>query len=67
VLCDPQPRFDATHRLRQLSEYNSRYRLPVARQEIGLCCHWDGPGSTPAIWRTADDGGIKQLDGSFLH
>jgi hypothetical protein len=34
VLCDPQPRFDATHRLRQLSEYNSRYRLPVARQEI---------------------------------
>jgi hypothetical protein len=40
VLCDPQPRFDATHRLRQLSEYNSRYRLPVARQEIGHCGHW---------------------------
>jgi hypothetical protein len=37
VLCDPQPRFDVTHRLRQLSEYNSRYRLPVARQEIGHC------------------------------
>jgi hypothetical protein len=36
-------------------------------QVVGLSCHWDGPGSTSAIRRTADDGGIKQLDGSFLH
>jgi hypothetical protein len=34
---------------------------------VGLCCHSDGPGSTSAIRRTADDGGIKQLDGRFLH
>ncbi len=37
------------------------------RQVVGLSCHWDGPGSTSAIRRTADDGGIKQLDGGFLH
>ena len=35
--------------------------------QFGLSCHWDGPGSTSAIRRTADDGGIKQLDGSFQH
>jgi hypothetical protein len=38
-------------------------RLPL----IGLSCHWDRQGSTSAMWRIADDGGIEQPDGSFLH
>jgi hypothetical protein len=32
--------FDRTLRLRQFSEYSSRYRLLVDRQEIGHCCRW---------------------------
>ena len=35
--------------------------------KLGLSCRWGRPGSTSAIWRTVDDGDIKQLDGSFLH
>jgi len=34
---------------------------------IVLNCHWDEPGSTSAMWLNADDGGVEQPDGSFLH
>jgi len=36
-------------------------------QVVGLCGHWGGLGSTSAMWRIADSGGIEQPDGSFLH
>jgi hypothetical protein len=29
--------------------------------------HWDGMGSTPAMWRIAGRGGIEQPDGGFLY
>ena len=35
--------------------------------EVGLSCHWDGLGSTSAMWRIADDGGIERPDGSIQH
>jgi hypothetical protein len=34
---------------------------------IGHCRHWGGQSSASATWRIADDGGIEQPDGSFLH
>jgi hypothetical protein len=34
---------------------------------IGRSRHWDGLGSTSAMWLIADDGGIEQLGGSILH
>jgi hypothetical protein len=37
------------------------------RQVIGLCRHWSGLGSTSAMWRIADGGGIEQRDSGFLH
>jgi hypothetical protein len=52
-------------RLGQRHDSSKLLHPPV--ESAGLSCHWDGPGSTSAMWRTADDGGIEQLDGSFLH
>jgi hypothetical protein len=43
---------------------------PIVKDEravIGLSRHWDGLGSTSAMWLIADDGGIEQPDGSILH
>jgi hypothetical protein len=34
---------------------------------IGRSRHWDGRGSTSAMWLIADDGGIEQPGGSILH
>jgi hypothetical protein len=47
-----------------------RERSPIPRERfspIGHCRHWDGLGSTSAMSRIADGGGIEQPDGSFLH
>jgi hypothetical protein len=43
---------------------------PIVRDErsfIGLSRHWDGLGSTSAMWQIADGDSGKQADGSFLH
>ncbi|MGF6870854.1 hypothetical protein OKW35_000308 [Paraburkholderia sp. MM5477-R1] len=39
---------------------------PGGRQ-VGHCLHWAGLSSASAMRRIADDGGIEQPDGSFLH
>ena len=45
-----------------------RQRTKAGRTFIfGLTRHWDGLGSASAMWLIADDGDIKQPDGSFLH
>jgi hypothetical protein len=43
---------------------------PIGKDErsvIGLSRHWDGLGSTSAMWQIADGDSVKQADGSFLH
>jgi hypothetical protein len=43
---------------------------PIVKDErsvVGHCRHWGEPGSTSAMRRIADSGGIEQRNGSFLH
>jgi hypothetical protein len=35
--------------------------------KLGRSRHWDGLGSTSAMWLIADDGGIEQPGDSILH
>jgi hypothetical protein len=34
---------------------------------LGLSRHWDGLGSTSAMWQVADGDSVKQADGGILH
>lgn len=48
-------------------KYNGRSFFCFVSRVIGLSRHWDGLGSTSAMWLIADDGGIEQPDGNILH
>jgi hypothetical protein len=47
--------------------YNGRSDFWFIKPVVGHCRHWGGSGSTSAMRRIADSGGIEQSDGSFLH
>jgi hypothetical protein len=64
---DPQLPFDPMPRLWQVANWNGHSRGVSADKFVGHCRHWGGLGSTSAMWRIADGGGIEQPDGSFLH
>jgi len=50
-----------------LARHNGCFVAGCIWQVVGLCRHWGGLGSTSAMWRVVDGGGVEQLGDSFLH